>query len=85
MDRPSGLQAGCVSDPGFVVICRSVCPRSVLSAATIQMSLLEFPSASSVRLLTNATNRPLGLHTPSDSSVSPDVIWVSSLLATSKT
>ena len=65
---PSGLHAGESSEPGLVVSRRRVWPRSVLSAATIQRSLLRLLSGSSVRLLLNATSFPSGDHAPSPSS-----------------
>src|ERR1041385_9206946 len=81
---PSGLHAGESSEPGLVVSRRSVWPRSVLSAATIQRSLLRLLSGSSVRLLLNTTSFPSGDHAASPSSKSPEVIWRIFVVATPK-
>src|SRR5207245_6109500 len=82
---PSGDQAGEWSEPRFVVMRVSFAPLSVLLAATTQISLLKLRSGSGVlRLLVKARDLPSGDQAGSESSKSPEVIWVTLLDATSK-
>src|SRR6267378_2320897 len=83
---PSGDQAGARSVPGLVVTWVRCAPLSVLSAATVQMSVLKLRSGSGLlRLLEKASDLPSGDQAGSSSSKSPEVIWASFLEATSMT
>src|SRR6267143_6109208 len=82
----SGDQAGPRSAPGLVVTWVRCAPLSVLSAATVQMSVLKLRSGSGLlRLLEKARDLPSGDQAGSSSSKSPEVACVSFFDATSMT
>src|SRR6266850_1226760 len=81
---PSGDQAGARSVPGLAVTWVRCAPLLVLSAATVQMSVLKLRSGSGLlRLLEKASDLPSGDQVGSSSSKSPLVTCVDFFEATS--